>query len=478
MSFLPETASLNEWLEFIESLHPSNIELGLSRVTRVAERLELLPATFTSVVVAGTNGKGSTITSLAALLNQAKAPFNGRPSADAASVRPSVGVYTSPHIRRFNERIVIDEQPVDDVMLCKALRTVFGALSDDRLTYFEFTTLSALLLFSWADVDIALLEVGLGGRLDAVNIVTAELAIITSIALDHQDWLGDDRESIAVEKGGIIRDKQVLIVGEPDIPNSLLSLITARADRGLSVFFPHSSLGVPLVSGNEPALVSQNFHGFVESDDGSLCWELTTNETDCQGSRHYATSLTSSDFTLNQSAWSCALTAYHELQRASVSKAWSLPDVSEKALDSCFRQTALLGRSSRHPYGQRIFVLDVAHNPAAIDDLVARASSKDMILFSAMGDKDIRSMLSRLLAEFEHVALVGLPGNPRSASVDQLEGCAAEITAGDRKSNCFSTHDNMSLAINWTIQHTPPNATIWVAGSFFTVDAALTVIEP
>lgn len=198
--------TLDDWLARIERLHPQEIELGLERVRKVAESLAVLHFACPVLTVAGTNGKGSTVTLMEQL-------------ARAAGFR--TGLYTSPHILHFNERVRINGVAVDDADLCRAFEAVEAARADVALTYFEFTTLAALWLFQSAGLDLLILEVGLGGRLDAVNIVDPDVAVITSIGLDHQDWLGDDREQIAREKAGILRAGRPLLFAALDMPAAI-----------------------------------------------------------------------------------------------------------------------------------------------------------------------------------------------------------------------------------------------------------------
>ena len=172
-------ASLEQWLQRLEAIHPTEVELGLERARLVAQRLELLPVSQPVVTVAGTNGKGSTVAVLEALLNE---------------VGQSTGTYTSPHLIRFNERIRLAGSEVADAMIIEAFSAIDAARGEISLTYFEFATLAALWIFKAEGPDIIILEVGLGGRLDAVNIVDTSLAVITSIDLDHQGWLGHSRD--------------------------------------------------------------------------------------------------------------------------------------------------------------------------------------------------------------------------------------------------------------------------------------------
>ncbi|MEE4249521.1 MAG: folylpolyglutamate synthase/dihydrofolate synthase family protein, partial [Alcanivoracaceae bacterium] len=198
--------NLDDWQARIERLHPQEIELGLGRIRTVAERLKVTGLSCPVITVAGTNGKGSTVTLIERL-----ARASGRHTA----------LYTSPHLHRFNERVRINGEPVSDEILCQAFELVESARGDIALTYFEFTTLAALSVFQRASVDLAVLEVGLGGRLDAVNLIDADVSVITSIGLDHQDWLGEDREQIGREKAGILRAGRPLLFAAADMPNSI-----------------------------------------------------------------------------------------------------------------------------------------------------------------------------------------------------------------------------------------------------------------
>ncbi|MFK5970934.1 MAG: bifunctional tetrahydrofolate synthase/dihydrofolate synthase [Candidatus Marithrix sp.] len=199
--------NLTEWLNWQSSLHPSKIELGLNRVRTVAERLNLLTPNFPIVIVAGTNGKGSSVTLLDAMLT-------------ANNMR--VGRYTSPHLLHYNERICIARTEASDVQICQAFTTIETVRAEISLTFFEFATLAAMVLFKQNKVDIAILEVGLGGRLDAVNIFDADVALITTIDIDHSDWLGDNREAIGLEKAGILRAKKPAVCSDPNPPQSII----------------------------------------------------------------------------------------------------------------------------------------------------------------------------------------------------------------------------------------------------------------
>ena len=200
-------STLDAWLSWLEQCHPSEIDLGLSRIGQVYQRLAAFPSASTKVItVAGTNGKGTCVNSLSFLLKQTGA---------------AVGAYTSPHLLHYNERVQINGQPVSDDQLCEAFAAIDAARGDISLTYFEFGTLAAFYLFAQAQLDYWVLEVGLGGRLDAVNILDADIAVITSIALDHEAWLGNDLMQIGLEKAGIMRDGKPVIVASLDYPASI-----------------------------------------------------------------------------------------------------------------------------------------------------------------------------------------------------------------------------------------------------------------
>jgi len=208
--------SLAGWLRRIEAMHPAEIELGLDRLHGVAARLAVAHFSVPVITVAGTNGKGSTLRLMTALAER-----QGR----------KVCLYTSPHLHLFNERVRLPEGLAGDAQLCAAFAQVEQARGQVPLTYFEFTTLAALWLFKASEADLILLEAGLGGRLDAVNIVEPDVSVVTSVGLDHQDWLGDTREAIAAEKCGIGRVDKPLVFGEMNWPDNLVSLVATLGAR-------------------------------------------------------------------------------------------------------------------------------------------------------------------------------------------------------------------------------------------------------
>lgn len=208
----PRFATLAQWLAWQEGLHPRAIDLGLERMRVVLERLGLESPAYKVITVGGTNGKGSAVAFLDAILA-------------AAGYR--VGAYTSPHLLRYNERIRVAGVEVSDATLCRAFAAIDAVRGDISLTYFEFGTLAALRIFQEARVQVAVLEVGLGGRLDAVNVLAADAALVTSVAIDHVEWLGPDRDSIGREKAGIYRPGRPAVCADPDPPTSLLEYANA-----------------------------------------------------------------------------------------------------------------------------------------------------------------------------------------------------------------------------------------------------------
>jgi dihydrofolate synthase / folylpolyglutamate synthase len=202
----PRYTTLREWLSWQESLHAKEIELGLDRCRAVAERMKINQPCYATISVAGTNGKGSSVAMLDSILR---------------AQGYKVGRYTSPHLIRYNERIRVAGEIVDDATICAAFDRIDRARGDISLTYFEFGTLAALDIFARAVVDVAILEVGMGGRLDAVNLIDADVALVATIDIDHVDYLGTDRESIGREKAGIFRAMRPAVCSDPNPPQSL-----------------------------------------------------------------------------------------------------------------------------------------------------------------------------------------------------------------------------------------------------------------
>jgi len=361
---------LEDWLRWQQTLHPAHMELGLKRVGSVWARMGRRPAPCV-ITVGGTNGKGSCAAYLDAILR-------------AAGYR--VGRYTSPHLARYNERIVIQGRPVSDLTLIESFQRVEGARGDTRLTYFEYGTLAALDLFQRADLDVAVLEVGLGGRLDAVNLIDADVALVTNVDLDHAEWLGADRESIGREKAGILRRGRPAVYGESDPPDSVLAAAEA--------------LGTPLwVAGRD--------YDFQLVEGG---WTWRAGEA---VRRALPLPAMRGAHQLGNAA--AALTVLHLLGDR-------LP-VEQKALRSGLLAAAVPGRFQVLPGSPRV-VLDVAHNPQAarvLADNLRRLAPAGRILavFGALADKDVAGMVEPLAGLVDRWHLAPLEG-PRALSVSQL----------------------------------------------------------
>lgn len=360
-----------DWLQHLETLHPKSIELGLERVQAVKERLGLNLAC-PIITVAGTNGKGSTCAMLESVLR-------------AAGYHTAL--YTSPHLLRYNERVRLDGRDADDAALCRSFAAVEAARGEIGLTYFEFGTLAALWLFNEARPDALILEVGLGGRLDAVNVMDADCAIVTSVDIDHTDYLGDTREAIGHEKAGIFRAGRPALCGDPHPPQSLLEHAAA--------------IGANL------QCIGQDFgYDSVEPAQWRY-WE-------CNGKRlvvpHPA--LRGAYQLGNASLVLAALDSLRE--RLPVT-----PDEIRRGL----LEVSLAGRFQMLP-GRPQIILDVAHNPHAATALAANLANlpptgKTIAVFAMLRDKDITGVIRALQGRIDHWLVAGID-NPRGMSGEQL----------------------------------------------------------
>lgn len=417
-------ASLAQWLERLETLHPNAMELGLERVSKVAARLQLLPLPGKVVTVAGTNGKGSTSAVLEALLLR-----TGR----------SVGVHSSPHFLRFNERIRIDGHEAGDQSICDAFARIDAARGEISLTYFEFASLAALLLFRENKVDVSILEVGLGGRLDAVNIVDATVSVITSIALDHQEWLGDTRDAIAVEKAGIFRRDQRAVISDPEPP---VSLEKAAMETGVDAYY-----------------VGRDFH--LREDAGR--WSVTLRSPGGT-TREVQGEPPGGILSVNIAAALQAMVCLEE-------------DFSDTQLTDALAELRLPGRRETVELAGLQYILDVAHNPAAINKLleyidITPCNGKTIALFSVMADKDIHSMLEPCGGVFDGWFLADQPRNSRAADAAMV---AETLRAqGERM---ISTSKNVRQAFRRAQTLMAPDDRLVVFGSFFTVADVMPLLE-
>ena len=413
--------TLDDWLAHCERLHPKHIELGLERVRAVAERMALrfdCPV-FT---VAGTNGKGSTCAMLEAILQQ-------------AGFR--TGVYTSPHLVRFEERCRIRGEAVDASELIAACARVEGARGDIALTYFEFTTLAILAVLARAGLDAVILEVGLGGRLDAVNLIDADCAIITSVDLDHMDFLGPDRESIGYEKAGIMRTGRPAIVSDPVPPQSVI-------DRAQAI-------------GADLWLAGRDFN--YSGDKQQWAW--------AGRGRRYAGLAYPALRGANQLLNAAGVLAALEAMRA------RLP-VTAQAVRLGLALVELPGRFQVVP-GQPALVLDVAHNPHSVAALALNLDAMGFFptthaVFGAMADKDLAAMLTRMDPVIDRWYFTDLP-LPRAASGAALQAARQAVSRRrDAAAQAFATPQQ---ALQAAAASATPADRIVVFGSFHTVGGVL-----
>jgi dihydrofolate synthase/folylpolyglutamate synthase len=359
--------NLAAWLDYIEALHPKSIAMGLDRVNVVKQRLNLNPQ-FPIVIVAGTNGKGSTCAMLEHIYHAAGY---------------SVGSYSSPHLLRYNERVRLNSQEVSDEDLVKAFVAVEQARQDTELTYFEYGTLAAVWHLMQKQVDVAILEVGLGGRLDAVNVFEPDSTIVTSIDLDHMEFLGDTRECIGAEKAGVFRANIPAICGDENPPNSLIEY----ANR----------IGAPL------KLIGRDFK--VEADKES--WTYRADQFSIE---HMPMPALIGDFQLNNAA--CVLTTIQSLQH--------LLPVQVDAIEKGLKTVKLAGRFQSWSNNPDI-ILDVAHNPHAAKSLAinlkqSRHQGKTIAVFAMLADKDITGVIQALSSEIDAWYV---------STIDNIRGAAA-----------------------------------------------------
>lgn len=416
--------SLEQWLDWQQSLHPVPIDLGLDRAAAVADALGLRPLPCVVVTVAGTNGKGSSIAMLEAIYRVA--------GYDTAA-------FTSPHLHRYNERLRLSGVEATDDAWVDAFERVDAARGDISLTYFEFGTLAALWLIARRRPDIALLEVGLGGRLDAVNIIDADVALITTIALDHQQWLGDDRDSIAAEKAGILRAAVPAVFGEPELPDS----IRTRA----------AQLDVPL---RWPG------HGFgyqLEDDGGGWRW---------RGVQGLPLDLPLPAIPGRQQlANAAAVLGVIEALQPRVA-------VPVGALVSGLQQAHIAGRMQVID-GAVPVVLDVAHNPQAVAALAANLTASPVTgatraVIAVLDDKDLDGMLALMLPQVDDWYCCALSGNPRALSADAVMAALVRLSEGGPATR-VSAWDDPQAAFDAALMASSDGDRVLVFGSFFTVAA-------
>ncbi len=406
--------TLDKWLEWQSGLHPRKIDLGLERVSGVWRRLPHPPMPGIVLTVAGTNGKGSCVAMLESILL-------------AAGYR--IGCYTSPHLIRYNERIRLDGEEATDESICSAFESIDWARGEVPLTYFEFGTLAALYLFARHAPDVILLEVGLGGRLDAVNILDPDVALITTVDIDHTEWLGETRDAIALEKGGIMRPGRPAVFGDLDAPAALIREAGTRR--------------VPLsVAGLD------------------FSYEETARGWNWQGGgvRHDALPhprLSGSFQLKNASAVLMLLALIGE----------RMP-VARSAIDAGLRNAGAAGRFQVIA-SDPLTIVDVAHNPQAARALAGNLSEtacrgRTIAVFSMLEDKDIEGVVSIMQPRIDRWCLVSLKGDRGMSGV----ALAARVTGAGVDERQISRHRDTASALHFARAGSGEEDQVLVFGSF------------
>lgn len=419
---IPDSQScqtLADWLCYIEQSHPIHqIELGLGRVRQVADRAALADLPGKAILIGGTNGKGTT----AALLEQT-----------LLAQGYSVGVYSSPHLLNFNERLRINGADLPDADWLDAFAFIEKLRADVALTYFEFTTLVAFRILQQQQVDFCLIEVGLGGRLDATNIITPDVSVITTVDLDHQDWLGNDRETIGAEKAGIFRDQGLAVVGDLAPPQSVLNAI---ADLKV-----------------DARIVSQHYQYTEQSN--TWQWQSAHRQFDA---------LPIPAMPIQNAATAMAVLDILQL----------LPDTAQlSAVLSGFSMPGRMQRLQRSP----AIIVDVAHNPQSARYLAQqleklKSQYRALVAFTGMlKDKDISQTLQPLTSLFDQWHLVSLAG-ARGASAQLLAEKLAQCDKAPKPAQ-LALHDDIAQAYTSVCQSLQSDELLVVFGSFFTVSAVL-----
>lgn len=408
--------SLSEWLAFQEQLHPSTINMGLERVRDTAERMGLALAPCPVFTVAGTNGKGSTASFIAAMLQ-------------AGGHR--VGLYTSPHLVHYNERVMVDGVAASDEALCEAFNAVDHARADTRLTYFEFGTLAAMQHFRTQLCEVVVLEVGMGGRLDATNAWDADVAVVVSVGLDHMEWLGPDRESIGFEKAGVYRTGRPAICADPHPPTSLVNHANA--------------INAHLVRVGE-------HYRFEVNADGS--WDFHGLTRDYQNLP--APALSGLVQYGNAAAALAALDASQGLQ-------WDPRGLREVRLPGRLQTLQV------HPQ----VVLDVTHNAEGARTLARQLAQepvqgRTIAVCGMMADKPVAATLVALDTAVDHWVFASLPG-PRGATAEMLLAHASEAAVH----GTVEPVDSVEAAYERALALAGPDDRVVVFGSFVTVGAVL-----
>ena len=391
--------TLDEWLDWQESLHAQEIDLGLERVQKVYRKLFPNGVPFQVITVAGTNGKGSTITFIDSIYQQSDF---------------KIGAFTSPHLIKYNERFSVNGKMASDERICQAFDTIEVLRGDTSLTYFEFSTLAALVIFANKKVAIAVLEIGLGGRLDSVNIADPNVSVITNIAIDHTDYLGDTREVIGLEKAGIMRNDVSCICGDQNPPTSLQN----HADN----------IGALLTFVNQPYLGKISLQGEHQQYNAALAIEVV-----------------------------------NQLQ--------PLFPIDQSQLSQGLEKANILARFQIKILNDKTIVLDVAHNEAAIKVLAETLKSEKvptLAIFSALKDKNIELMINAIEFCIDEWLIVPLSVNRAIRIQDLVE----KFSLSSKITTCKGMESAIHQALN-TQQH----QRVVIFGSFHTVVDAMKILD-
>ncbi len=467
---------LNDWLAWQETLNPAEIDLGLDRVGRVLTQAKLFSSfNCPLITVAGTNGKGSVVAMLEAI-------------AMAAGLK--VCCYTSPHVFHYNERIKINAQAVDEKSLCEAFERIDQARGQNSLTYFEFGTLAAIDLFFREQPDLVILEVGLGGRLDAVNVMGADVSVLTSIAVDHIDWLGDNRESIGYEKAGIFRSGKVVICGEVSPPESVIK-------HALKLHCEVIQLGrdydVSNTGGN-----SEKLNGFwtLQSCYGDIAALPQPSLSGDFQKSNAATAILALQVLVKKGL----LFSYSD-QQLSIKSTLHDGDQLKQAIVTGLKNINLPGRFQQINTVPQVYV-DVAHNPQAALALASQlkqcqpaGQSKTWAIVAMLSDKDVVGVIDNISASIDCWCFAGLENISRGLSVEAFfkilssstAVLAAELTeeVGHelRANQCTMLSDTMLLAstvanaCKFVLSKANKNDRIIIFGSFYTVAEAMNTFQ-
>ena len=400
---------LPQWLEFISGQHWQTIDMGLQRMQTMVERLKLNQPAPQIITVAGTNGKGSTCVACEALLLNAGL---------------NVGTTLSPHVTRFNERIRYNATEVDDVVICDAFTEIERQRAGLPLTYFEFSALAALWVFKQMQVDVAILEIGLGGRLDAFNVIDADVAVVTSIGLDHQQFLGDTLDAIGTEKAGILRPGQHVLLG-PDMPQSVFARCRALELDPLQV----------------------GTHWTAQIDATGRTWSVV-----------HAGQIVAEQIPMGHCAPQNFLLAYL------AAKALTCVDVT--CLAEVYQQVRLPGRMQILKANQRSWLLDVAHNPAAAEFLVRQLQQRHIVpkavVCGMLADKDHKGVFKAISQAFDVPWFLLDTAGERGLSASSLRATLPETLQVNFSSQTSLVEDLSSA--------TQPGDVILVLGSFYVVE--------